>query len=195
MKCHFSVIHNPTCQPSLRNPPYNSLPSLTYHTDLSLNHRASWIQPSKNGSCYIFAETLMLELLPILHFLILSLQMYFQGHLWIYSLNPSKQGYNYDISMMLAQDPCMKGRKFGSYCWILLSTELLGRLERRSMSDVDVRGAELAEETYCDEIWRDLASTYYVAPRSNGLVVPDFGCRKQLSEAELEMRSEESSSQ
>ena len=35
---------------------------------------------------------------------------------------------------------------------ILLSTELLGRLERRSTSDIDVRGAELAEETYCDEI-------------------------------------------
>ena len=34
-----------------------------------------------------------------------------------------------------------------------------------------------------------------VAPRFNGLVVPDFRCRKQLSEAELEMRSEKSSSQ
>ena len=34
----------------------------------------------------------------------------------------------------------------------------------------------------------------YVAPRFNGLVVPDFGCQKQLSETELEMRSEKSSS-
>ena len=45
---------------------------------------------------------------------------------------------------------------------LLLNTELLGRSERRSTSDVDVGGAELAEETYCDEIWRDLASTYYM---------------------------------
>ena len=35
---------------------------------------------------------------------------------------------------------------------ILLNTELLGRSERRSTLDVDVRGAELAEETYCNEI-------------------------------------------
>ena len=35
---------------------------------------------------------------------------------------------------------------------ILLCTELLGRSERRSMSDVDVGGAELVEKTYCDEI-------------------------------------------
>ena len=35
---------------------------------------------------------------------------------------------------------------------IMLSTELLGRSERRSTSDVDVGGAELAEVTYCDEI-------------------------------------------
>ena len=35
---------------------------------------------------------------------------------------------------------------------ILLNTELLGRSERRSTSDVDVGGAELAEVTYCNEI-------------------------------------------
>ena len=34
----------------------------------------------------------------------------------------------------------------------VLNTELLGRSERRSMLDVDLGGAELAEETYCDEI-------------------------------------------
>ena len=78
----------------------------------------------------------------------------------------------------------------------MLSTELLGRSEHRSTSDVDVGGAEFSG---CDVLRRKLKglgfNLLYVAPRSNGLVVPDFGCRKQLSEAELEMRSEKSSSQ
>ena len=78
----------------------------------------------------------------------------------------------------------------------MLNTELLGRSERRSTSDVDVGGAELAEETYLRRNLKGLGfNLLYVAPRSKGLVVPDFGCRKQLSEAELEMRSEKSSSQ
>ena len=38
------------------------------------------------------------------------------------------------------------------YSLVLLSTELLGRSERRSTLDVDVGGAELVEETYCDKI-------------------------------------------
>ena len=79
---------------------------------------------------------------------------------------------------------------------ILLNTELLGRSERRSTSDVDVGGAEFSGR---DILRRNLKGLGFnllcVAPRFNGLVVPDFGCQKQLSEAELEMRSEESSSQ
>ena len=54
----------------------------------------------------------------------------------------------------------------------------------------------LADVTYCDENLKGLGfNLLYVAPRSNGLVVPDFGCRKQLLETELEMRLEKSSSQ
>ena len=79
---------------------------------------------------------------------------------------------------------------------MLLNTELLGRSERRSTSDVNVGGAEFSGN---DVLQRNLKGLGFnllcVAPRYNGLVVPDFGCRKQLSEAELEMRSEESSSQ
>ena len=79
---------------------------------------------------------------------------------------------------------------------ILLSTELLGRSERWSTSDVDVGGVEYSRS---DVLQRNLKGLGFnllcVAPRFNGLVVPDFGCQKQLSEAELEMRSEESSSQ
>ena len=82
------------------------------------------------------------------------------------------------------------------YSNILLSTELLERLERRSMSDVDVGGAEFSGR---DVLRRNLKGLGFnlscVAPCSNGLVVPDFGCRKQLLEAELEMRLEKSSSQ
>ena len=84
-------------------------------------------------------------------------------------------------------------------CWglnILLNTELLERSERRSTSDVDVRGAEFSGS---DVLQRNLKGLGFnllcVAPRFNGLVVPDFGSRKQLSEVELEMRLEESSSQ
>ena len=78
----------------------------------------------------------------------------------------------------------------------MLSTELLGRSERQSTSDVDVGGAEFSGR---DVLRRNLKGLGFnllcVVPRSNGLVVPDFGCWKQLLEAELEMRSEESSSQ
>ena len=79
---------------------------------------------------------------------------------------------------------------------ILLNTELLERSERWSTSDVDVGGAEFSGH---DVLRRNLKGLGFnllcVAPRSKGLVVPDFGCRKQLSETELEMRSEKSSSQ
>ena len=79
---------------------------------------------------------------------------------------------------------------------ILLSTELLGRLEHWSTSDIDVGGAEFSGR---DILQRNLKGLGFnllcVAPRFNGLVVPDFGCRKQLSEAELELRLEKSSSQ
>ena len=79
---------------------------------------------------------------------------------------------------------------------ILLNTELLGRSERRSTLDVDVGGAEFSGS---DVLRRNLKGLGFnlsrVVPRSNGLVVPDFGCRNQLSEAELGMRSEKSSSQ
>ena len=80
--------------------------------------------------------------------------------------------------------------------WMVLNTELLGRSERRSMLDVDVGGAEFSRR---DVLRRNLkglgVNLLCVAPRFNGLVVPDFGCQKQLLEAELEMRLEESSSQ
>ena len=78
----------------------------------------------------------------------------------------------------------------------VLNTELLGRSERRSTSDVDVRGAEFSGRDVLQRKLKGLGfNLLYVAPRSNGLVVPDFGCWKQLSETELEMRSEKSSSQ
>ena len=79
---------------------------------------------------------------------------------------------------------------------ILLNTELLRRSEHRCLSDVDVGGAEFSGS---DVLRRNLKGLGFnllcVAPCFNGLVVPDFGCRKQLSETELEMRSEKSSSQ
>ena len=79
---------------------------------------------------------------------------------------------------------------------LLLSTELLGRSERRSTLDVDVGGAEFSGR---DVLQRNLKGLGFnllcVAPCSKGLVVPDFRCRKQLSEMELEMRLEKSSSQ
>ena len=78
----------------------------------------------------------------------------------------------------------------------LLNTELLGRSERRSTLDVDVRGAEFSGRDVLQQNLKGLGfNLLCVAPRFNGLVVPDFRCQKQLSEAELEMRSEESSSQ
>ena len=79
---------------------------------------------------------------------------------------------------------------------ILLSTELLRRSERRSTLDVDVGGAEFSRR---DVLQRNLKGLGFnllcVVPCFNGLVVPDFRCWKQLSEAELEMRSQKSSSQ
>ena len=79
---------------------------------------------------------------------------------------------------------------------ILLNTELLGRLKHRSMSDVDVRGAEFSRSDILRQNLKGLGlNLLCVALRFNGLVVPDFRCQKQLSEAELEMRLEKSSSQ
>ena len=78
----------------------------------------------------------------------------------------------------------------------VLNAELLGRSERRSTSDVDVGGAEFSGCDILRQILKGLGfNLLCVALRFNGLVVPDFGCRKQLSETELEMRSEKSSSQ
>ena len=63
------------------------------------------------------------------------------------------------------------------------------------MSDIDVGGAEFSRRDVLRRNLKGLGfNLLYVAPRFNGLVVPDFGCQKQLSEAELEMRSEKSSS-
>ena len=82
------------------------------------------------------------------------------------------------------------------YDWELLNTELLRRSERWSMSDVDVGGAEFSGRDVLRRNLKGLGfNLLYVAPHSKGLVVPDFGCRKQLLETELEMRSEKSSSQ
>ena len=78
----------------------------------------------------------------------------------------------------------------------MLNTELLRRSERRSSSDIDVRGAEFSGSDILQQNLKGLGfNLLCVAPHFNGLVVPDFGCWKQLSEAELEMRLEESSSQ
>ena len=77
----------------------------------------------------------------------------------------------------------------------MLYTELLRRSEHWSTSDVDVGGAEFSGRDVLRQNLKGLGfNLLCVAPRFNGLVVPDFGCRKQLSEAELEMRSEKSSS-
>ena len=63
------------------------------------------------------------------------------------------------------------------------------------MSDVDVGGAEFSGRDVLRQNLKGLGfNLLCVAPRFNGLVVPDFGCQKQLSETELEMRSEKSSS-
>ena len=79
---------------------------------------------------------------------------------------------------------------------ILLNTELLGRSERQSTSNIDVRGAEFSRSDVLQQNLKGLGfNLLCVVPRFNGLVVPDFGCRKQLLETELEMRSEKSSSQ
>ena len=79
---------------------------------------------------------------------------------------------------------------------ILLNTELLRRSEGQSTSDIDVRGVEFSRS---DVLQRNLKGLGFnllcVVLCFNGLVVPDFGCWKQLSEVELEMRSEKSSSQ
>ena len=78
---------------------------------------------------------------------------------------------------------------------ILLNTELLGRSECWTTSDVDVGGAEFSGSDVLQQNLKGLGfNLLCVAPHSKGLVVPDFGCRKQLSEAELGMRSEKSSS-
>ena len=79
---------------------------------------------------------------------------------------------------------------------ILLNTELLGRSECQSTSDIDVRGVEFSRRDVLRQNLKGLGfNLLCVVPRFNGLVVPDFGCWKQLSGAELEMRSEKSSSQ
>ena len=71
--------------------------------------------------------------------------------------------------------------------WEVGTSEYIGRRCRRSR----VSGRDI--------LWRNLKglgfNLLYVAPHFNGLVVPDFGCRKQLSETELEMRLEKSSIQ
>ena len=78
---------------------------------------------------------------------------------------------------------------------VLLNTELLGRSECQSTSDVDVRGAEFSGSDILRQNLKGLGfNLLCVAPCFNGLVVPDFGCQKQLLEVELEMSSEESSS-
>ena len=78
----------------------------------------------------------------------------------------------------------------------LLNTELLERWEHWSTLDVDVGGAEFSRSDVLQQSLKGLGfNLLCVMLRFNGLVVPDFGCRKQMSEAELEMRSEESSSQ
>ena len=62
---------------------------------------------------------------------------------------------------------------------ILLSTELLGRLERQSTSDIDVGGAEFSGRDVLQRSLKGLGfNLLYVAPCFNGLVVPDFGCWK-----------------
>ena len=64
------------------------------------------------------------------------------------------------------------------------------------MSDVDVGGAEFSRSDILRQNLKGLGfNLLCVALRYNGLVVPDFGCQRQMSEAEIEMRSEESSSQ
>ena len=78
---------------------------------------------------------------------------------------------------------------------ILLNTELLERSERQSTLDVDVGGAEFSRSDILQQNLKGLGfNLLCVALRFNGLVVPDFRCRKQLSEVELEMRLEKSSS-
>ena len=78
---------------------------------------------------------------------------------------------------------------------LVLNTELLGRSECQSMSDVDVGGVEFSRRNILRQNLKGLDfNLLCVAPCFNGLVVPDFRCWKQLSEAELEMRLEESSS-
>ena len=79
-------------------------------------------------------------------------------------------------------------------CYV--NTELLGRLEHRSTLDVDVGGAEFSGRDVLQQNLKGLGfNLLCVAPCYNGLVVPDFGCWRQMSEVEIEMRSEESSSQ
>ena len=82
---------------------------------------------------------------------------------------------------------------------IPLSAELPETSEHWSMSDVSQnKQRKWRMESDLDVLQQNLKGLGFnlscVAPRSNGLVVPDCGCRKQLSEAELEMRSEKSSS-
>ena len=78
----------------------------------------------------------------------------------------------------------------------MLNAELLGRSEHWSTSDIDVGGVKFSGSDILQQNLKGLGfNLLCVAPRFNGLVVPDFRCRKQLSEAELEMRLKKSSSQ
>ena len=62
---------------------------------------------------------------------------------------------------------------------ILLNTELLGRSECRSTSDVDVGGAEFSGRDILRQNLKGLGfNLLCVAPCFNGLIVPDFGCWK-----------------
>ena len=64
---------------------------------------------------------------------------------------------------------------------ILLNTELLERSEHRSTLDIDVGGAEFSRSDVLQQNLKGLGfNLLCVVPRFNGLVVPDFGCRKQL---------------
>ena len=62
----------------------------------------------------------------------------------------------------------------------MLNTELLERSEHRSMSDVDVGGAEFTGTDILQQSLKGLGfNLLCVAPRFNGLVVPDLGCQSK----------------
>ena len=68
---------------------------------------------------------------------------------------------------------------FTSRTWSLLNTELLKRSEHRSMSDIDVRGAEFSRTDILQQSLKGLGFNLCVVLHFNGLVVPDFGCRNK----------------